>query len=252
MARPISIQLYTLREHTAADMRGVLERVASIGYAGVEPAGYGDLSPGDFTMLVNDLGMRVSSTHVQGRVDGDDLDRLADEAASIGAPYMILPFLPPEKFTEAESVQRLAARLSAAVDAAESRGMKFGYHNHYWEFAEIDGRPAFDLFVEALDPRAVLEVDIYWAQTGGADPAALVKGLGPRVPLLHVKDGPCTREDAMVAVGDGKVDTPGVLGANDAVEWHVVELDKCDTDMWEAVEKSYGYLVGEGLSVGRA
>ena len=251
MAKPISIQLYTLRDHTAKDMRGVLERVAKIGYAGVEPAGLGGLSAQEFRTIVTDLGMRVSSTHTQGRVDGDDLDRIADEAAAIGAPYMVVPYLPPEKFTEAESVQRLAARLSGAVEAAESRGMKLGYHNHWFEFVRIDGRTAFDVFVEALDPRVVLEVDIYWAQTGGVDPAALVKELGPRAPLLHVKDGPCTQDAAMVAVGDGEVDTPGVLGANDA-EWHIVELDRCDTDMWEAVERSYAYLTSSGLSEGRA
>ena len=129
--------------------------------------------------------------------------------------------------------------------------MKLGYHNHWFEFVQVDGRSAFDLFLEALDPRIVLEIDIYWAQTGGVDPAALVKELGPRVPLLHVKDGPCTEADAMVAVGDGRVDVPGVLGANDAVEWHIVELDRCDTDMWGAVERSYEYLTGNGLSEGK-
>jgi sugar phosphate isomerase/epimerase len=252
VTRPISIQLYTLREHTAKDMRAVLERVAKIGYAGVEPAGLGGLDATEFRTIVSDLGMRVSSTHTQGRVDGDDLDRIADEAAAIGAPYMVVPFLPPEKFADAESAERLAQRLSTAVEAAESRGMKLGYHNHWFEFVKVNGKTGFDVFVEALDPRVVLEVDIYWAQTGGVDPAALVKSLGPRVPLLHVKDGPCTEKDAMVAVGDGAVDTPGVLAANDAVEWHIVELDKCDTDMWEAVEKSHAYLTSNGLSERRA
>lgn len=251
MARPISIQLYTLREHTATDMRGVLERVAKIGYVGVEPAGLGGLPAADFASIVTDLGMRVSSTHTQGRVDGDDLERIADEAAAIGAPYMVVPFLPPEKFTEADAVRRLAARLGAAVEAAESRGMQLGYHNHWFEFVHLDGRTAFDVFVEALDPRVVLEVDVYWAQTGGVDPAALVRELGPRAPLLHVKDGPCTEGDAMVAVGDGEVDMPAVLGANDAVEWHIVELDRCDSDMWQAVERSYEYLTSNGLSEGK-
>ena len=250
MPTPISIQLYTLREHTATDMRGVLERVAKIGYAGVEPAGFGDLSAKDFASLVSDLGMRVSSSHVQGRIDGDDRDRIVDDAAALGAPYLVVPFLPPEKFTEAESVQRLAARLSGAVDAVEARGMKLGYHNHWFEFVQIDGRSAFDVFVDALDPRVVLEVDIYWAQTGGVEPAGLVKSLGPRVPLLHVKDGPCTEDGDMVAVGDGKVDTPAVLNANDSVEWHIVELDRCATDMWGAVERSYEYLTSNGLSTG--
>jgi sugar phosphate isomerase/epimerase len=252
VTRPISLQLYTLREQSEQDFRGVIERVARIGYAGVEPAGLYGMTPEQLRSLVEDNGMRVSSIHVQGRVDGDDIERIADEAAATGAPYMVVPFLPPDRFTSAESVVKLAERISRAVPAAQARGMQLAYHNHNFEFVRVDGRPAYDLFVESMHPDVVLEVDIYWAQTGGTDPAALVKRLGPRVPLLHVKDGPCTQDDPMVAVGDGDVDVPAVLAANDAVEWHIVELDRFAGDMWDAVERSYGYLVGEGLSAGRA
>lgn len=251
MTRPISLQLYTLREQSTNDFRSVIERVAEIGYAGVEPAGLYAMEPTEFRSVVEGLGMRVSSTHVQGRVDGDDLDRIADEAAAIGAPYMVVPILPPERFTEADSVKRLAERISRAVPAAQARGMQLAYHNHNFEFVDVDGRTAYDIFVEALHPDVVLEVDIYWTQTGGADPGELVARLGPRVRLLHVKDGPCTPDDPMVAVGDGKVDVPSALAANAAVEWHIVELDRYDGDMWDAVRRSYDYLVGQGLSEGR-
>jgi sugar phosphate isomerase/epimerase len=163
---------------------------------------------------------------------------------------MVVPMLPPDRFNSADSVRKLAGRLAPAVGSAEARGMKLAYHNHNFEFVEVDGRPAYDLFVESLHPDIVLEVDIYWAQTGGADPAALVKRLGERVALLHVKDGPCTPSDDMVAVGDGKVDVPAALAANEAVQWHIVELDRFAGDMWDAVERSYDYLVGNGLSIG--
>jgi sugar phosphate isomerase/epimerase len=251
VARPISLQLYTLRDQSAQDFRGVLERVAKIGYAGVEPAGLYGLEAAEFRSIVGDLGMQVSSTHAQGRVDGDDLEAIADEAAAIGAPYLVVPFAPPEKFTTADGARSIAERIGRALPAVESRGMKLAYHNHYFEFVDVDGASSFDVFVDALDPKVLLEVDIYWAQTGGADPAKLVKRLGPRAPLLHVKDGPCTTEDAMLAVGDGKVDVAAVLAANDAVEWHIVELDRFDGDMWDAVERSYTYLVGNGLSTGK-
>jgi sugar phosphate isomerase/epimerase len=250
VATPISIQLYTLREQSTKDFRGVVERVAQIGYAGVEPAGLYGMTATELRTLVTDNGMRVSSTHIQGRVDGDDVDSIADEAAELGAPYMVVPMGPPDRFTSAESVKKLAERISRAVPAAQARGMQLAYHNHDFEFVQVDGRPAYDLFVESLHPDVVLEIDIYWAQTGGVDPAALVKRLGPRVRLLHVKDGPCTTEDAMLAVGDGKVDVPAALAANDSVEWHIVELDRYDGDMWDAVQRSYDYLVSNGLSEG--
>jgi sugar phosphate isomerase/epimerase len=106
---------------------------------------------------------------------------------------------------------------------------------------------------DALDPQTVAEVDIYWAEVGGVDPAALVAELGARAALLHVKDGPADDpRSGMVAVGDGVIDIAGVIGAAPAARWHIVELDRCDGDMAEAVQRSCEYLVREGLSTGRA
>jgi sugar phosphate isomerase/epimerase len=253
MTAPISLQLYTLREQCNDDFRGVVERVASIGYAGVEPAGLYGMQPSEFRSFVEGLGMRVSSTHMQGRVDGDDLERLADEAAESGAPYLVVPMGPADRFGDAEAVKRFAAKINRAVPIANARGLELAYHNHWFEFDDAGGRPGYDVLVESLDPAVMLEVDIYWAKTGGADPAELVARLGPRVPLLHVKDGPCTTPEAdMVAVGDGTVDVPAALKANDAVQWHIVELDRFDGDMWDAVQRSYDYLTSSGLSEGRA
>jgi len=68
-----------------------------------------------------------------------------------------------------------------------------------------------------------------------------------------VKDGPADAPPSpMVAVGDGAVDIPAVLAAAPGARWHVVELDRCATDMFEAVERSYDFLVGAGYSSGRS
>ena len=175
MTKPISLQLYTLREQSEQDFRAVVDRVAEIGYAGVEPAGLYGLKPAEFRSIVEDNGMRVSSAHIRDRLDdADTVNRVADEMAEMGAPFMVLPFLPPDKFTSPEGIEKMAGVLNGAVEAAESRGMTLGYHNHYFEFVTVDGKSAFDLFLDALDPRVVLEIDIYWAQTGGSDPAELV------------------------------------------------------------------------------
>jgi sugar phosphate isomerase/epimerase len=127
--------------------------------------------------------------------------------------------------------------------------MRLGYHNHFWELASIDGRVALTELFELAGTNIVAEVDTYWAQVGGADPAQYVKELGDRVRFLHVKDGPAdSHESAMVAVGAGQVDVPAILTANPAVQWHIVELDRCDTDMYTAVADSARYLAGVGLT----
>ncbi len=74
-----------------------------------------------------------------------------------------------------------------------------------------------------------------------------------RLPLLHIKDG-MLEEGSHVhtAVGSGKLDMPAIIGAADpsVLEWLVVELDNCDTDMLQAVKQSYRYLVSSGLAAG--
>ena len=95
------------------------------------------------------------------------------------------------------------------------------------------------------------QIDTYWVQTAGLDPAQVIKEFGSCAPSLHIKDGPAVQRVPQVAVGDGVMDFPSIIqAAEDTAEWLIVELDHCATDMLTAVEKSYRYLVGEGLARG--
>jgi sugar phosphate isomerase/epimerase len=73
-----------------------------------------------------------------------------------------------------------------------------------------------------------------------------------RLPILHIKDGMLEKDGPMTAVGSGKLDMPAIIGAADptVLEWLVVELDRCATDMMEAVRQSYAYLTAQGLATG--
>jgi sugar phosphate isomerase/epimerase len=134
---------------------------------------------------------------------------------------------------------------------AKAHGLELGYHNHWFEYELLDNRIATDVMLEHLDPDVFLEVDVYWVQTAGQSPVDVVRRLGPRAPLLHIKDGPCQIDVPMTALGEGVVDIPSVVAAGaGSVEWLIVELDRCATDMMEAVRKSYQYLSGKGLAHG--
>ncbi len=94
----------------------------------------------------------------------------------------------------------------------------------------------------------MLEVDTYWAAVAGQDVPALLGRLGDRVRYLHVKDGPVTKDDPMTAVGEGRMPVAAVLAACPSAEWHVVELDRCATDMLTAVRDSLTWLTSHGLA----
>ena len=250
---PISVQLYSLREETAADFPAVLARLGAKGFVGVELAGFGSLTPPALRAALDNAGLVVSSAHV-GFAEAAEFETALDAHQPLGCETVVIPALSHKAFTDVDTVRAIADRVNALAVVAQARGMSLGYHNHFWEFAPMpDGRPALLHLFEHLAPAVFAEVDIYWAQVGGSDPKGLVTELGSRVGLLHVKDGPADEPpSAMVAVGDGAVDVPGVLAASPSARWHIVELDRCETDMFDAVERSYDYLVGSGLSRGRS
>jgi sugar phosphate isomerase/epimerase len=247
------VQLYSLREEAAADFTGVLRRLGDVGFVGVELAGFHGLTPAQFNDVAGEAGLVVSSGHV-GDAGADALNGALDDLQAVGCDTAVLAFLPPDSFVDVDAVQRSADVINAGHALAAERGVTFGYHNHWWEFRPLaDGRTAWSHLLERLDPGVVIELDMYWATVGGAAPTDVIADLGDRLHLLHVKDGPADGpKSPMVSVGSGSLDIAGALAAAPNVAWHIVELDRCATDMFQAVADSYGYLVGNGLSRGRA
>lgn len=250
--KPISVQLYSLREESTRDFDAVLGRLAAIGYRGVEPFSLFGKSPQAFKRQVEDLGMAVSSSHFPW-ANRAPLQEVVDVAGALGLSRAAGGF-GAQDFADLDAVKRTADTVNVLVEALAAHGIGLFLHNHWWEFNEIDGKLGFRHIAERC-PGVQFEVDTYWAANFGAvDVAAEVARVAARVPLLHIKDGPLQRDQAHVAVGDGKMDIAGVIQAADAevLEWIVVELDSCDTDMMAAVERSCRYLVGSGLASGNA
>jgi sugar phosphate isomerase/epimerase len=250
MTPPLSVQLYSLRVEAAQDFEGVLRRLGSIGYVGVEPAGLHGMAPERFTAVLDEAGLVVSSAHVPLPV-GEMAGPVLDENEAIGNNLLISGGMPTD-FTDADAVKRTAERFNEAAANAAERGMTVGYHNHWWEFDhEVDGRTPYELFADLVDPSVFYELDIYWAHVGGHAPADVIRARGDRMRFLHVKDGPVEPRQPMVAAGEGVIDLATALTTSDTVEWHVVELDSCATDMFTAIEQSHRFLTGAGLSRGR-
>jgi sugar phosphate isomerase/epimerase len=248
--RPIGLQLWTLRQEAATDFENLLRTVSGIGFAGVEPAGLYGRRGEAVRKLTDSLGLEVPAAHIS--FNGDDYLQQLDEHAALGVPVVISNGL-PEEFVNAATIAAAAERFNTAQIAARERGLSLGYHNHWWEFDhQIDDASPYKLFVDDLDGDVPIEVDLYWVATAGVDPAALIAELGETVRFLHVKDGPAALNEPMVALGTGSVDLVPALNANPSVEWHIVELDNCATDMLTAVRESYRYLVDAQLSTGRA
>jgi sugar phosphate isomerase/epimerase len=242
MSAPIALQLYSVREQLEADFEGTLERVAAMGYTAVESGQFaGD--PRRQAELFGNLGLQVVAAHVKPPVGKDRETTLAFMDA-LGTDRLVVPWLDPKVYYEsAEGVQKAAALLNEAAANSSEHGLRFFYHNHDFEFGRIDGRLIFDMLQEQLDPAVLFEIDTYWVQTAGVNATAVVRELGARAPLLHIKDGLLKRDLPMVAVGDGQMNFKETIPAGDPfTEWLIVELDRCAGDMMLAVSRSLAYL----------
>ncbi len=253
MTAPIAVQLYTLRDHIDTDPSPMFDRLAQAGLVGVESAGMYGRTAEQYGAALRAAGLELCSAHIgiDPRSDRwrDDFAAELDAHRTAGATRAVVPMLFPNQFSDLDRVARSAELLNAANDIARSRDMSLGYHNHFWEFVELDGRHALNHLFDRCDPSLFAEIDIYWATVGGVDAATLVADLGDRVRLLHIKDGPAdSHESAMVAVGQGAVPIADIVHAAPAAEWHIIELDRCETDMVDAVIASHDFLATSGLS----
>lgn len=251
MTAPLSVQLYSLRDASESDFDGVLTRLAEIGYAGVEPFALFGMTPWAFRRRVEELGMEVSSSH-HPWANRTEVAEVCDVLGALGLTRAAGGFA-PDDFRDMDAVKRTADVVNGLIEALRPAGIDLFLHNHWWEFEEVEGLLAYHV-LQDLCPDVQFEIDTYWAANFGAcDPVVEVARVRDRTPLLHIKDGPLLTGRAHVAVGDGRMDIPRTIGAADpdVLEWVIVELDSCDTDMMTAVERSHAYLTGAGLARGR-
>jgi sugar phosphate isomerase/epimerase len=250
MPAPIALQLYTLREAAAADYEGTVRKVADIGYAGVEPAGFPGTTVEAGKKLFDELGLQVCSAHLPLPI-GDKVNESFETAEALGIERVVAG-IGRDQFGSADQIKASCDKFNEASANCVEKGFTFGIHNHWWEFLEIEGKLAYKQMLDYLAPEIFFQIDAYWVQTAGPDPADVIAELGSRAPLIHVKDGPCTREADMQALGEGVTDFKRLVDAGaDNVDWWIVELDRCATDMMEAVEKSYAFLTDGGYASGR-
>jgi sugar phosphate isomerase/epimerase len=250
MAKPVvGAQLYSVREHlkTIPDIAKSLEKVAKAGYTAVQLSGVGDVKHQELVKVVNDSGLRVAATHGDWKRFLSDLDAVIGEHKDLGCSHLAIGGLPKDYFT-VEGIKRFLDELAPVAERLARKGMDFSYHNHNHELTKFDGKRWLDLLYEQADPDVLkAEIDTYWIQAGGGDPAEWVRKCAGREPLLHLKDMIITpqREQRFAEIGEGNLNWPPILEAAEkgGVEYLLVEQDNCyGRDPFESLAISYANL----------
>ena len=258
----MGVQLYTVRDAMKLDMAGTLRRVAAIGFAGVETAFWPDgVTLAEASRAVRAAGLAVSSCHVELPI-GENRQRMLAAAKAFNASRMIWHGWPEDsRYSSLAGTKALAAIYNQSNRFAKDNGLRFGLHNHWWEYRNrVGGKYVFEVLLEETDPDICFELDTYWVKVAGHNPADIVRRFGARAPLLHIKDGPALyndrlaidNPDPMTAVGKGTQDFPAIARASAGrTEWMVVEMDRTAGDVFVALQESYDYLVRHNLARGR-
>jgi len=251
---PLGVQLYTLRAEMERDVAATLARVAEIGYEEVEFAGYFGHSPSEIRRFLADAGLRAPSAHVAlNLVEGaPEVEALRDEklswpatleaAAAVGHEYVVVPWIPESMRASLDDWRGIAELLTRAAAEARATGLQFAYHNHDFEFQEMQGRTPLDVLLETADPDLVqVELDLFWIVQGSGDPIAFIDRWPGRIPLVHVKDR--TGDGRMTEVGSGVIDWAEIFRHREraGIRHYFVEHDHPGKP-FQSVESSFRYL----------
>ncbi|MFW6164208.1 MAG: sugar phosphate isomerase/epimerase family protein [Planctomycetota bacterium] len=233
------------------DFWGTMERVAAIGYQGVE--GGRQLLEGDAAANIerfHAFGLQVLAASAKREALRDNLDQVIADAHALQAPRVAVWWGPCES---KEQLLRDAELYNAAGATLAAEGLKLCYHNHDHEFrTTFDGLYALDVLAANTDPEALFfEPDIAWVTFGGEDPVRLLHRLAGRVAAIHVKDlWSLDERGCFTAVGTGVVQVKEAVQAaiDTGVEWVVVEQDRLrNLTAFETLTLSYLYLKEAGL-----
>src|SRR5213075_438714 len=209
----VGIQLYSVRDDMGKDPLGTLKQLAAMGYKHVEHANYKDrkfygYSPAEFKKILDDLGIKMGSGHtVMGTQHWDaakneftDLWKYTvEDAATMGQKYVISPWLDQSYRKDKAGLLKFMEVFNKSGELCKKSGMKFGYHNHDFEFSEsLDGETMYDIILNNTDPKLVIQqLDMGNLYNGGAKAGDIVKKFPGRFASLHVKD-------EIAASGDGE------------------------------------------------
>ncbi len=249
----IGINLYSLRDFCSneSDLLDTLKKLNKIGYRAVQVSGVKNVAPDAVKKAMDETGMICCATHENLTDLTENLSGVVEKLKTLNCDFAALGH-PGGDYWKEGGAEELAGILEAIAVKLKKKGIRFGYHNHAAEFERYDD----SVFLEILRDKTeelLFEIDTHWVQRGGGDPAAWIRSVKGRIPVIHFKDYSMVDHAPVFSeVGAGNLNWEAIMSAcrEAGVEWFLVEQDKPyrDRDMFESVEISYNNMKRMGLS----
>jgi sugar phosphate isomerase/epimerase len=246
--QPVGLQLYTLREMAESDLPKTLQHIRAAGYDEIELywSVYKHPAP-ELKRMISEHGLTAPSGHF----DYDGIETKLDYAKELDVENVICPMLPRQQWNSAEGFREAAKKFNQWGAQVQKLGMKFGFHNHNYEFRKFGDKTGLEILMAETDPKLVqLEMDCYWVTQAGSDPVALMDLYKDRVRMLHIKDrraGFATSQqmgeaaEHFAEVGTGSIHWQPIIAKAKSigVKHFFVEQDTIVGDPIQSVKTSY-------------
>lgn len=234
----IAIQLYTLRALEEPPW-SLVERVGETTFGGVE------LYDPQFDALDDDglersrdaldeTGLEIVGGHVGVERLEERFDETVTACRALGVDRLVVPTYDPDAFASREGVEGAAEHLSGLAGELAAEGVDLLYHNHTFEFDEVDGEVAFEAFADAATDALGFEPDTGLARHAGYDPERLLDLVADRAPLVHLTDANPGSDDGLHAdPGTGVLDVEALAdrARRNGADWLVYENGVTETPL---------------------
>ncbi|MFM6936346.1 MAG: sugar phosphate isomerase/epimerase family protein [Aquirufa sp.] len=234
----VGVQLYSVREDMKKDPQATLNALAEMGYKYVEHANYNNRKfygweAKEFRKRLDDLGMKMPSGHtVMGKLHWDDAKNdftdlwkyTVEDAAVMGQELVISPSIDMGIRKDKNLLLKYMDIFNKSGELCNKFGMRFGYHNHDFEFSEkLEGELLYDIMLNNTDPKLVAQqLDIGNMINGGGVPAEVMKKFPGRFVSMHVKDEVPAKtghehfESTILGKGSGQIDVQALVKLGDS------------------------------------
>jgi sugar phosphate isomerase/epimerase len=207
----VGLQLYSLRDVIFKDPKAVLKSVAEFGYKEIETFGYKEgklfgMPVKEYGDYIKSLGMKTMSGHYGIDLLDGNWQQACEDAKSLGQQYVVVPYLTEQYYSSLDVLKKTCATINKGAEVARKTGLKMGYHNHAFEFNQVEGQVMFDVMLKELDPKVSIEMDIFWVVNAGQDPIAYFNKYPGRFEQWHVKDMDKSDKNRNADVGTGAID----------------------------------------------
>ncbi len=235
----IGLQLYSVRNDCARYLAGTLAKIAEMEYEGVEFAGYHGREAKELRKILDDLGLVCCGTHTSFEsLLEDEFLKTVEFNAVLGNKYLIVPGLKEEHRNSISAWEKTAEKFNIIAEKLKPYGMKTGYHNHWIEFEELEGKIPMDVFFEKTRANVIMQFDTGNAMRKGGKVVDYLKKFPGRSDTIHIKEYSATNDKAII--GEGDIPWKEVIKLCSTIgntQWYIIEQESYAYEPVECVKR---------------